>query len=103
MLQKPLEFLYNSMRTQQNHHQEIDPHSNWVTDPLPPTQGPVSVSSKLSYTKVKAKSFSSLNKIQVFKYWMEIIFFLKKKRKKKPKQPSVLLNSILWNKLYGYT
>lgn len=39
MLQKQLEFLYNSMRTQQNHHQEIDPHSNWVTDPLPPTQG----------------------------------------------------------------
>lgn len=35
---------------------------------------------------------------------MEIIFSLeKKKEKKKPKQPSVLLNSILWNKLYGYT
>lgn len=33
---------------------------------------------------------------------MEIIFSLEKKRKKKPKQPSVLLNSILWNKLYGY-
>lgn len=32
---------------------------------------------------------------------MEIIFFLKKKKEKK--QPSVLLNSILWNKLYGYT
>lgn len=34
---------------------------------------------KLSYTKVKAKSFSSLNKIQVFKYWMEIISLKKKK------------------------
>lgn len=44
----------------------------------PANLGQVSVSSKLSYTKVKAKSFSSLNKIQVFKYWMEIIFFLRK-------------------------
>lgn len=49
----------------------------------PANPGQVSVSSKLSYTKVKAKSFSSLNKIQVFKYWMEIIFFSLENKKKK--------------------
>lgn len=51
-----------------------------------PTTGAGLTNSKLSYTKVKAKSFSSLNKIQVFKYWMEIIL--------KKQKTSVLLNNI---------
>lgn len=66
-----------SSRTQYTYSVKLapaDPTSLSNCDPLTPTQGPVSRNSTLSYTKVKAKSFSSLNKIQVFKYWMEIIF-----------------------------